>query len=79
MVGRVMMIGLSLAVASFGRSEDENNGGTAGAGGSAGSGGAPQVIPPACDNTDDLAAIESGEPAPVGRPAWPLCGPAHAG
>lgn len=70
MVRRLMMIlGLSLAVASFGCSDDEGgdggNGGT-GTGGSAGmggTGGVPQTIAPACDNTDDLAAIDSGEPS----------------
>ena len=56
MVRNLMMIaGLTLAVSAFGCSDDDK--GTGGTGG-----GTPgPVIPPACDNTDDIAAIAGGE------------------
>jgi len=67
MVRNLMMIfGLSLAVAAFGCSDDDNNtGGAGGDGGSGGSGGSAPSTAPACDNTDDLAAIASGQPEEV--------------
>ncbi|MBW1906514.1 MAG: hypothetical protein JRJ24_14660 [Deltaproteobacteria bacterium] len=71
MVRNLMMIfGLSLAVAAFGCSDDDttNPGGAGGDGGSAGSGGSGGSgtgTAPACDNTDDLAAIASGQPEEV--------------
>jgi hypothetical protein len=60
----MMMFGLSLAVAAFGCSDDDSSGGTAGTGGGAGgSGGTPtEPLAPACDNADDIAAAEAGEP-----------------
>jgi hypothetical protein len=63
----MMMFGLSLAVAAFGCSDDDATnpggaGGSAGSGGSGGSGGSAPSTAPACDNTDDLAEIASGQP-----------------
>jgi len=58
MVRNVMMIlGLSLAIASFGCSDDENggDGGSGGTAGSGGSGGAP--VTDACLNATDTAAV----------------------
>jgi hypothetical protein len=74
----MMMFGLSLAVAAFGCSDDDttNPGGAGGDGGSGGSAGSGPSTAPACDNTDDLAEIASGQPATDLSVA---CGTAAAG
>ena len=68
MVRNLMLIfGLSLAVAAFGcdsESTDKGDAGTGGtgAGGSGAGGSGGDSVAPACDNTDDLAALAAGEP-----------------
>ena len=73
MIRSVMMIlGLSLTIGAFGCSSSGGTGGEGGSGGGGeggsggsgegGSGGGGDVVAPACDNVDDLAAIAAGEP-----------------